>query len=188
MQGLVQGTLFSKSADCLDADFVTGESHEAGNHNLTKHRKKCTPFSFFQLIHHLLGLRQNELTEPKGKDKHNKGSMNHFRRNLFVLWPQNVKDFTVREFPPQFIRLVNHPIDSSPFSGHGYKCEFPVFPFLFFIWSCPNLTLFCLCSSSYKTVKYVLLIPWLRHPYNTVLFLILTWCFLIQLSCCCSLL
>lgn len=66
-----------------------------------KHRKKWASSSFSSSIIFWVDIRmssqsQRERTNITGE------STNHFRRNLLVLWPQNMKDFMIREFLPQF--------------------------------------------------------------------------------------
>ena len=82
--------------------------------------------SFLQLIHHVLSLHQNELTEPKGKDKHNRGIHESFQKeSLGTLAPEH-EGFHDKGISTSvllsIISLVTHPLNISPFSRHSYKC------------------------------------------------------------------
>lgn len=108
---------------------------------------------------------QKERTDLTGE------SMNHFRRNLHMLWPQNVGGYPGKgssaSVPLNIIGLVTHPTSVCPFLWCNHKCAPPLFsPFLYLG---PDLTRHYLASTT-PLMEYVLLIPWLKNFYNLFCF------------------
>ena len=73
-------------------------------------------------------------------------SGNHFRRNIFVFWSQNVRDNMTRKVLPQFLSaLLAWPLAPPvflPFSSCGYKWASPFFP-LFSLYLGPDPSCYC---------------------------------------------
>lgn len=124
---------------------------------------------FLQLIHHFLGLRKNELTEPKGKARRNRGSCESFQKESFHILAPECEGYREKKSATSFLSALLawsfSFIVSSLLMMWLQMCVSP-FSFTLFIWVLSNLTLSCLYSSSHEILKCVLLILWFRYFYN----------------------
>lgn len=99
-------------------------------------------------------------------------SMNHFRRNLHMLWPQNMEDNLVREVLRRFLSVsLAWPLTYQCLPLLMVWLQMYISPFflLFSFYLVPDLTWHCLVSTI-LLIKYVLLVPWLKNFYNLFYF------------------
>lgn len=133
--------------------------------------KKWASSSFLQLIHHFLGLRQNELTEPKGKDRPNRGICESFQKESSHALASEWGDILVREVLLQSLSISLAWSLTPPMFAPSYDATTNVrLPFLsLFLYLGPDLTWYYLASTT-PLMKYVLLIPWFKNFYNLFCF------------------